>query len=114
MAAFREPLQAALAGPQDADRPRTYAAAEVLAGLLASGALFVAGAGAYLSLMARGLDAIDGRIAAYLGNLSLNVWRPVQPCCKNHVQVQGVWLDSGLLCSRVPSHTAACRPMCTA
>ena len=45
VAAFRGPLQAALAGPQDADRPRTYAAAEVLAGLLASGALFAADAG---------------------------------------------------------------------
>ena len=49
LAAFREPLQAALAGPQDADRPRTYAAAEVLAGLLASGALFAADAGAFPS-----------------------------------------------------------------
>ena len=46
VAAFREQLESALAGVQDADRPRTYAAAEVLAGLLASGALFAAVAGA--------------------------------------------------------------------
>ena len=50
VAAFRESLEAALAGPQDADRPRTYAAAEVLAGLLASGALFAADAGAALHM----------------------------------------------------------------
>jgi hypothetical protein len=41
LAALREPLEAALAaGPQDEDRPRACAAAEVLSGLLASGVLF--------------------------------------------------------------------------
>ena len=50
VAAFREPLEAALAGAQDADRPHSYAAAEVLAGLLASGALFAADAGSLVCL----------------------------------------------------------------
>ena len=96
LAAFREPLQAALAGPQDAERPRTYAAAEVLAGLLASGALFAADAGACLSVVAGGV-AKNGRIAAYPGNPSLNTSRSVPslalvttPDCKV------VWLRSGL------------------
>lgn len=47
LAAFRAPLEAALAaGPQDEDRPRACAAAEVFSGLLASGAL-VLDTGAY-------------------------------------------------------------------
>ncbi len=42
LAALRAPLEAALAaGPQDEDRPRACAAAEVVSGLLASGALFL-------------------------------------------------------------------------
>lgn len=42
-------IKEALAGKQDADKPRTWAAAEALAGLLASGALFVPGPGEQLS-----------------------------------------------------------------
>ena len=42
VATFRAPLESALAAPQDVDKPTTYAAAEVMAGLLASGALFSA------------------------------------------------------------------------
>ena len=45
MAAFRSPLEAALKGAQDLDKPMTYAAAEVMAGLIASGALFLTAAG---------------------------------------------------------------------
>lgn len=44
-AAFRAALEAALEGAQDVDKPTTYAAAEVMAGLLASGALFSAAGG---------------------------------------------------------------------
>ena len=40
VAAFRGPLESALEGAQDVDKPTSYAAAEVMAGLLASGALF--------------------------------------------------------------------------
>jgi hypothetical protein len=42
LAALREPLATALeARPQDEDRPRACAVAEVLSGLLASGVLFL-------------------------------------------------------------------------
>lgn len=45
-ATLRAPLEAAvLSGQQDDDRPRTYAAAEVLAGLLAAGQWSETGAG---------------------------------------------------------------------
>ena len=45
LAALEGPIQEALAGKQDVDKPRTWAAAEALAGLLASGALFAPGPG---------------------------------------------------------------------
>jgi hypothetical protein len=43
--ALRGPLEAAAAAPQDADRPAAAAAAEALAGLVASGAPFAPGSG---------------------------------------------------------------------
>lgn len=48
--ALAGPIKEALAGKQDADKPRTWAAAEALAGLLASGALFVPGPGGSVGL----------------------------------------------------------------
>ncbi len=45
LSAFEGPIKAALANKQDADKPRTWAAAEAMAGLLASGALFHAAPG---------------------------------------------------------------------
>lgn len=43
LSTLRAPLEAALARAQDVDRPATSAAAEALAGLLASGAAFEGG-----------------------------------------------------------------------
>ena len=45
LAALKAPIQSALESKQDVDKPRTWAAAEALAGLLASGALFHAADG---------------------------------------------------------------------
>ncbi len=91
IAAFREPLEAALASAQDADRPRSYAAAEVLAGLLASGALFVADAGALQV-------AASARLSVTLVQASRSV------ICQGHITSTGrtsndtCWILCGVTC----------------